>query len=182
MTSWPAWRVKPTRMNSLYPEAVRQPAQDSFYLSWVAYIRPVVLFMAMGAIGLIVSQSARDANFILVGYGILFAAIIKVIYDFAWRRHFVFYYDDDGVWVYRGLLPWNKGTDGVNWRDIADAAYDSGFFSWLTKSYRVRVSPRFTQSAEILVAHIKRGNQAVAVINLRLMQDSPDLKCSTSSP
>ncbi|WP_413732810.1 hypothetical protein [Sodalis sp. RH20] len=154
--------------------AVQQPAQDVFYLSWVAYIRPVVLFLVMGAIGLIVSQSARDANFILVGYGILFVAIIKVIYDFAWRRRFVFYYDDDGVWVFRGLLPWKKGVGGVKWRDIDEATFDTGFFSWLTKSYRVRVGHRFTQSNEILVTHIKRGNQAAAVINQKLMQDFPN--------
>ncbi|NDL62364.1 hypothetical protein [Acerihabitans arboris] len=153
--------------------AVQHPAQDIFFLSWVAYIRPLVLFLVMGTIGLIVSQSARDANFILVGYAILFIAIIKVIYDIAWRRRFMFYYDEDGVWVFRGILPWKKGIGGVKWRDIDEATYYTGFISWLTKSYRVRVGHRFTHSSEILVAHIKRGNLAVAVINQKLMQDFP---------
>ncbi|WP_413738820.1 hypothetical protein ACL2XP_12510 [Sodalis sp. RH21] len=162
-------------VNSAMQATPRHSVQDVFVLSWVAYIRPIILFLALTAIGLIVSQSARDANFILVGYGILLVGILKVIYDIAWRRRFRFYYNQDGVWVYRGILPWKRGIGGVKWRDIDEATYDAGFISWLTKSYHVRVGHRFTQSSEILVSHIKRGNLAVMLINEQLMQDfSPE--------
>ncbi|MEA9389376.1 hypothetical protein SJI19_02205 [Acerihabitans sp. TG2] len=143
-----------------------------YVLSWVAYIRPWALFMAQAAIGLIVSQSAQGANFILAGYGILFFAIIKAFYDVALRRRFRFYYDRDGVWVSRGILPWRRGIEGMPWSDINELSCEAGFISWLSKSYTVRLGHRVDPDLDIILIHIKRGNLAVIAINEQLAQVS----------
>lgn len=144
--------------------------QDVYSLSWVAYIRPLALFMALAAIGLIVSQSAQGANFILAGYGILFLSIIKALYDVAWRRRFRFYYDRDGVWVFRGILPWRRGIEGMPWSDINALFCEPGFISWLTKSYAIRLVHHVDPDLDITLIHIKRGNLAVIAINEQLTQ------------
>lgn len=38
------------------------------------------------------------------------------------------YLNDDGIWLSSGIFPWNKGIYGLNWRDISDAIYQTGFF------------------------------------------------------
>jgi|SRR5476651_2403447 len=139
-----------------------------YSLSWVAYTRPLTLFLALAAIGLIVSQSAQDANFILAGYGILFLGIIKILYDLAWRRRFRFYYDRDGVWVYRGILPGRRGIEGLSWHDIDALFCETSPLGWLTKSYTIRIGHRFEPDLDITLIHIKRGNQAVMAINEQL--------------
>ena len=75
------------------------------------------------------------------------------------------YADSKGVWLYRGILPWNRGVVGVKWRDMEDAAFTSGFSSWLFNSYTVRVGNRFSQQSEILVHNIADGREAVNRLN-----------------
>ncbi len=145
-----------------------------YSLSWVAYTRPLALFLALATIGLIVSQSARDANFILAGYGILFLGIIKILYDLAWRRRFRFYYDRDGVWVSRGILPWRRGIVGMPWSDIEALFCETGPIGWLTTSYTVRIGHRFEPDLDITLLHIKHGNQAVMAINEQLTRVAAD--------
>lgn len=36
------------------------------------------------------------------------------------------YCGDVGVWVYSGVLPWNKGVAGVKWRNLDEAVYFQG--------------------------------------------------------
>ncbi|XBS68198.1 hypothetical protein ABK905_15415 [Acerihabitans sp. KWT182] len=79
---------------------VEVPQHGRFTLSWVAYIRPWVLFVMLTAIGLLVSQSASAAGIILAGYVILFIGIVKLLYDIAWRRRLRFYYDQEGGVAY----------------------------------------------------------------------------------
>ena len=145
-----------------------------FFLSWVAYIRPWVLFVMLTVIGLLVSQSANAANIILAGYVILFIGVVKLFYDIACRRRFRFYYDQDGVWLVRGLLRWGKGKKGLSWLEIDAASCDTRPFSWLTKSYGITISHRFSATRQLRITHIKHGDQAVAAINEKLMQEFPD--------
>ncbi len=154
--------------------AAQSAPQSTFLLSWVAYVRPIVLFLVLVIIGLIVSQSANNAIIILIGYAVIFVAILKMIYDVMWLKRVRFYYNQDGVWIYSGILPWNKGVSGVKWRDIDEATYYTGFISWLTKSYRIRVGHRFTKSSEMFLSHVKRGNLAAAAINETLMREFRD--------
>ncbi|MBA5735453.1 hypothetical protein H3260_27010, partial [Escherichia coli] len=54
---------------------------------------------------------------------------------------------------------------GVKWRDLDSATYFTGFVSWLTNSYTVRLEHRFTKANEILISHMAAGNKAVEEIN-----------------
>ncbi|QWA08882.1 hypothetical protein GTU79_15135 [Sodalis ligni] len=153
---------------------VEVPRHGSFFLSWVAYVRPWILFAMLTAIGLLVSQSANAANIILAGYVILFIGIVKLIYDLAWRRRFRFFYDLEGVWLVRGLLPGRRGKKGLSWLEIDEVACDSGPFSWLTKSYGITISHRFSATRQLHISQIKHGDRAVAAINERLMQEFTD--------
>ena len=55
--------------------------------------------------------------------------------------------------------------NGVKWRDLEDAVFFQNFFSWLFKSYTVRVGHRFTKTSEIVLPHIANGNRVVEHIN-----------------
>ncbi|MDU8616903.1 hypothetical protein RYA95_28390 [Pseudomonas syringae pv. actinidiae] len=59
----------------------------------------------------------------------------------------------------------NTGVRGVKWRDIEDAMYYTGFFSWMFRSYTVRIGHRFTKTSEIFVYHLAQGHTAVEHIN-----------------
>ena len=48
-----------------------------------------------------------------------------------------------------------------------EATYAQGFWSWLTRSYMVRIGHRFTKANEIVLSNIGGGKQAVATINAR---------------
>jgi hypothetical protein len=80
------------------------------------------------------------------------------------------YYDDAGVWLYSGVLPWARGVRGVKWRDMDEAVYVQSFRSWLLRSWTIRVGHRFTKGSEILLAHMARGREAVTLINERHQQ------------
>jgi hypothetical protein len=70
-----------------------------------------------------------------------------------------------GVWVFRGVFPWSRGTYGVNWRDLEDCLGSMGFIYWITNSTPVYLRPRFSQNPTITVPSIHRGKEAVAIIN-----------------
>lgn len=86
-------------------------------------------------------------------------------FRFAEIASYRFYYDASGVWVYAGILPWAKGVSGVKWRDLDEAIYEQNFWSWLFKSYTVRIGHRFTKSSELLLTHMHHGDQSVMAIN-----------------
>ncbi len=74
----------------------------------------------------------------------------------------------------RGILPWRRGKKGLSWLEIDEASCDGGPFSWLTKSYGIAISHRFSATRQLRITDIKHGDQAVAAINEKLMQDFPD--------
>jgi hypothetical protein len=86
-------------------------------------------------------------------------------YQVLYLRSMILFTNDDGVWLYRGVLPWNKGVVGVKWRDIEDAVFFTGFVSWAFNSYSIRVGHRFTKASELSIANVKDGREAVAHIN-----------------
>jgi len=77
------------------------------------------------------------------------------------------YYDDVGVWVYAGVLPWKKGVTGVKWRDMDEATFVQGFWSWITRSYTIRIGHRFTKASEIVLTDIAKGKDVVTTLNAR---------------
>lgn len=138
-----------------------QDIHENFAMAWTAYVRPLIIFLVFFSIG----ASFFSNNYKIIGTILCLIAFTFIVYQFLLIRSVALYTDDEGVWVYSGILPWAKGISGVKWRDLDDAVYFTGFFSWTFKSYTIRVGHRFTKSSEIVLPHIARGNVAVEHIN-----------------
>ena len=83
----------------------------------------------------------------------------------SYLKSYHLYYDEDGVWVYSGFLPWQKGVSGVKWRDLDEATFTPSFLGWLFKSYTIQVCHRFTKADEMVFTHCAHGQDAVLAIN-----------------
>ena len=59
---------------------------------------------------------------------------------------------------------------GLNWRDISDAVYYTGFISWFLKSYKLVIQHRYTKSSELVLKNIKNGDQLVQEINKKVKE------------
>ena len=105
-------------------------------------------------------------NQIAAGAVLVVSALI-VGYRIMATRSVQLYYDDVGVWLYSGILPWKKGVTGVKWRDMDEATFTQGFWSWITRSYAIRIGHRFTKESEIVLTQMARGHEAVALLNAR---------------
>jgi hypothetical protein len=131
--------------------------------SWLAYVGLAVLaallFLVLLPLAFLWNQVA--AGIVLVGSALL------VGYRFLLLRSVQLYYDDIGVWVHSGILPWAKGVSGVKWRDMDEATFVQGFWSWAARSYTVRIGHRFTKDSEIVLTNIAGGKEAVATLNAR---------------
>lgn len=131
-----------------------------YRLSWVAYVKQAGATLLLLAIGALILQ-----------WSVLFGSLWIVIwlavylYGFLYLRSVSLFADAHGVWVARGILPWNKGVSGVKWRDLDEAVYFQGFFAWLFKSFRLRIGHRFTKANEIILPNVNRGDSAVKAIN-----------------
>ena len=135
-----------------------------YRMSWLAYIRPAVTFIILLLIAIALSNSKTPALSI-AGYVLIVLSIIFLVLRVIFINTLKLIIDEDGVYLFRGIFPWTKGTTGTIWRDISDANYYTGFISWASKSYRVRIGHRFTKTSELFIPHIKDGNKAVMIIN-----------------
>ncbi|MCC2972764.1 hypothetical protein [Massilia sp. IC2-476] len=129
--------------------------------SWLAYAGVLALAVLLFFVALPLAFHWNE----MAAAGVLGASALIVGYQFLQVRSVQLYYDEVGVWVVSGVLPWAKGVQGVKWRDMDDATYVNGFVSWATRSYTVRIGHRFTKESEIVLHHIARGRQAVETIN-----------------
>lgn len=128
--------------------------------SWVAYVRVVVLALLL----LLVATAAWTVSPALGGSMLAISAVV-IIYQILVIKSFHLYFDDVGVWVFSGVLPWNKGLSGVKWRDLDEAVFFRSMWSWLFKSYSIRIGHRFTKTSEIVLTHWARGDEVVSRIN-----------------
>ncbi|AKT33661.1 hypothetical protein RYA05_34725 [Pseudomonas syringae pv. actinidiae] len=149
------------------------PAHAVYRLSWLAYANVIMTSIFLIAVSLGIGSwtthnAQSDSAFKI---GITFSVFVLVvslaigIYRILFLKSVRLYTDDIGVWIFRGILPWSKGVRGVKWRDIEDAMYYTGFFSWMFRSYTVRIGHRFTKTSEIFVYHLAQGHTAVEHIN-----------------
>lgn len=147
---------------SMETAAMESVAFNQYRLSWLAYFRPLFWTLVFLAAVYLFSQSSMH-------WGFLIAAVVLIlghlVYKFLVLRSVVLFVNDEGVWVYSGILPWSKGIGGVRWRDVDDARYSPGFLGWALKSYTVRIGHRFTRGSEIVLPSVKRGHKAVEQIN-----------------
>jgi hypothetical protein len=129
--------------------------------SWLAYAGVVALAVVLFAGALPLAFLWNE----MAAAAVMAVSALLVAYRFLLVRSVQLYYDDVGVWVHAGVLPWKKGVSGVKWRDMDEASYVNGFVSWATRSYTVRIGHRFTKDAEIVLHNIARGRQAVETVN-----------------
>lgn len=157
-----------------YEQPTRNAAPHQVYrLSWLTYVRATVSFLVLAAVSAGIGWWALNKAPTEQTHQVSIAAAVVVLlialaifgYKALYLKSVSLYTDDVGVWIYRGILPWRRGYRGVKWRDIEDAQYFTGFFSWIFRSYTVRIGHRFTKTSEIFVTHVARGNKAVEHIN-----------------
>ena len=131
--------------------------------SWIAYagtmLLAAILFFGILPLAFVWNELAAGIVFIV--------SAVLVGYRFLLLRSVQLYHDEIGVWVYSGILPWKKGVVGVKWRDMDEATFTQGFWSWVTGSYTVRIGHRFTKSSEIVLTNIAGGKNAVTTLNAR---------------
>jgi hypothetical protein len=129
--------------------------------SWLAYagVAALAVLLFAGALPLAFLWNEIAAAVVLV------VSALLVAYRFLQVRSVQLYYDEVGVWVHSGVLPWKKGVSGVKWRDMDEATYVNGFVSWATRSDTMRIGHRFTKDSEIILHHIAGGRQAVEAVN-----------------
>lgn len=134
--------------------------------SWVAYAGTLflaaILFFGLLPLAFMFNEIAAGAVFVVSAIGIGYRLLLL--------RSVQLYYDDVGVWVFQGILPWKKGVTGVKWRDMDEATFEQGFWSWMTGSYTIRIGHRFTKSSEIVQSHIGGGKRVVETLNARQQQ------------
>lgn len=133
--------------------------------AWTAYTSCFILIVLM----IFVLRLAFNYSE-LAAAGVLGVSTLLIGYRILLIRSVQLYYDDVGVWVYSGILPWQRGVRGVKWRDMDEATYVSSLWSWLLRSYTVRVGHRFTKAGEIRLTHMARGKAAVTILNERHQQ------------
>jgi len=150
------------------------PVNACYRHSWVAYAKVIrrLLFMVVISAGISwaavnnIEHVEMRIVTMVIGSSIFIISLAINIYSLFYLKSVYVYTDPDGVWLYSGILPWNKGIRGVKWRDVEEASYHTGFLSWLFKSYTIHVGHRFTKTSEILVDNLNRGNKAVENINM----------------
>lgn len=132
--------------------------------SWIAYLG--VFALAAVLFGVVLPLTFSYGNEIAAAIVLALSAAI-VGYRFMVLRSVQLYYDDVGVWMFSGVLPWKKGLAGVKWRDMDEATFEQGFWSWITRSYTIRVGHRFTKASEIRLTNIAGGKDAVGTLNAK---------------
>ncbi|GGX74549.1 hypothetical protein GJV26_14545 [Massilia dura] len=133
--------------------------------AWTAYTG--CLLLAVVAV-FVLRLAFRHSE--LAAAGVLAAATLLIGYRMLLIRSVQLYYDDVGVWLYSGILPWSRGVRGVKWRDMDEAVYVQSLRSWLSRSWTIRVGHRFTKANTIVLSDMARGREAVTIINERHQQ------------
>jgi hypothetical protein len=100
-----------------------------------------------------------------IGFLIIVVSLVFGIHRIYVLPSYKIIVDKDGVWIFRGVLPWTKGFTGVKWRDLDEAVYYQSMIGWLTKSYTIHLTHRFTKTDEIKMYETDRGDEVVSVIN-----------------
>jgi hypothetical protein len=129
--------------------------------SWIAYLGLVLLAVILFGVLLPLSFMASP----IAAAVVMVLSSVILVYRFLLIRSVQLYYDDVGVWMYSGILPWKKGIAGVKWRDMDEATFEQGFWSWISGSYTIRIGHRFTKESEIRLTDIAGGKDAVTKLN-----------------
>lgn len=154
------------------PESRSPTRQTLSRKSWTAYIRLIIYAAILFGIVVPLTWAKVSVGFSLV---CLALSVAWILYEVWLLTSYELYCDEQGVWVYSGVLPWARGSNGVRWRDLDQACFYPNLFSWVFRSYRLNLRHRYTKTSEIWLSHMSRGDRAVAAINAlhhRLLQQS----------
>jgi hypothetical protein len=134
--------------------------------AWTAYVAVVLGGLVLIVIPVPIAWHLSP----VLGALTLSVILAGTAYKYMELRAYRLYYNEMGVWLFSGILPWNKGVRGVKWRDLDDATYTRSMGSWLLKSYAIRIGHRFTRSNELVLKGIAHGDKAVMEINQQLQE------------
>lgn len=134
----------------------------TYTLSWVAYVRPLVVSVIMGLAGFWAAAIFENQWIAVV---VVLLAIAWLVYQMLYIRSVRLYTDESGVWLSQGVFPWQTGFVGVKWRDVDGALFRKHFISWLCRSYVVQVGHRYTKDNELVVIHVGKGDRFVEHVN-----------------
>lgn len=132
----------------------------SYRISWVGYTRSFFWMVVFFIVAITLYQVWRPLGLFFGAAGLIFE-LLRMLH----LSTVCLYTNDDGVCLYSGLFPWNKGVRSVKWRDLEGATCNTGFGSWILKTYDIHVSHRFTKANEFSVKHLGDGADAVLHIN-----------------
>jgi hypothetical protein len=124
--------------------------------SWVTYIFPLLIGLAFLVL------------LIFTGLILSIIPILICVYIALMSRSYYLYIDENGVWVFSGIFPWNKGVRGVKWRDLDEAIFYTGLASWVLKCFTIKIRNRFTKDSEITLSYMDLGDLAVTRINAEI--------------
>lgn len=145
--------------------------------SWVAYL-PLLAFTTccVALIGAIQMYYAHELSFISEkAYTICYGVIaVAATYRFAVIRSVKIVINEQGNWLMSGILPWNKRVLGCRWLDTDMATVNPNLFAYLTNSYRVSVTHKFTHNVDWQCDHIWAGKGvAQSIANAHIHATTP---------
>lgn len=121
--------------------------------SLTAYVKPMGIWFIAWLFFSVISW-VFSLIFIIIGLGIIL-----------YINSFKLFIDEEGVWVFRGFLPWDKGIYGVKWRDFGEALFYQNPVSWSLKSYTILIKNKYKRDDEIILKNMHNGDIAVSKIN-----------------
>jgi len=134
--------------------------------SWTAYISPIFSFLLLGTLFIgLDNEFNKHQEFDLYLYGILFILFVASVYKILIVRSYKLIMNEDGVWVFSGVLPWSKGYSGVKWRDLDEGVFYPNIIAYFFQSYKLQIKNRMKDTIEISLTQMNKGNKAIEKIN-----------------
>ncbi len=140
-------------------------------MSWVAYTRliPVcaVCIAALVAVAYFLGERYfRERSF----YVAVILALLWIYYELAYIQSKKLLINGTGVWYFCGILPWRKTSNGIQWRNLGVVSYRNSFMTYITKSYTIQISDRYSEKVVLSVDNLQNGQFILTKINAILSE------------
>lgn len=154
-----------TNGKNLNDAAITEGLEDAYRIGWPGYLGPVVRWCGVGVFMLVISSFNPPLFLILipVWIGGLILRVLRL-------RSVRLYANQAGIWRYYGIFPWNKSIAGVRWHNVDEATSKAGLLCWVSNSYPVFVTNRYTKKYEIALNYIYHGDAFAHRVNRILGQ------------
>ncbi|WP_354681918.1 hypothetical protein [Cupriavidus necator] len=130
--------------------------------SWVAYLPGALLAMLGCAVALVVGQCHW-----LAGWAVAWVVVLAAFAAALHLGSLVLCADDLGVWLCRGMLPWDWdiAVTGVSWQDFGRAEFQARFPDWLQNAHTIRIVNRHVSSGSMSLTHMRNSRAVVIRLN-----------------